>query len=49
VKEYDFPALKSFVEGYCLNCSGETWQEVAEKLGRLGKWEFEDYVRQPDL
>jgi hypothetical protein len=49
VKEYDFTEIRSFIEGYCLNCSGEIWQEVTEKLGRLGKWEFEEYVRQPDL
>ena len=23
--------------------SGETWQEIAERLARVGHWEFEDY------
>jgi hypothetical protein len=23
--------------------SGATWREVAEKLARIGLWEFEDY------
>jgi hypothetical protein len=25
------------------NCEGDTWQQVALKVGRLGHWEFEDY------
>ena len=44
VKEYDYVELKSFIESYCTQCSGESWQDVAQKVGRLGKWEFEDYV-----
>ena len=43
VFEYDYERLRSFLDGYCSQCSGETWQEVAQLLGRLGKWEFEDY------
>ena len=34
-----FQKIKSFVE----NCNGDTWGEIAEKVGRIGKWEFEDY------
>jgi Immunity protein 8 len=47
VFEYDYERLRSFIDGYCSQCSGETWQKVAERLGRLGKWEFEDY--KPDF
>nr|WP_165935776.1 MULTISPECIES: immunity 8 family protein [unclassified Bradyrhizobium] len=43
VKQYDYPRLQAFVEAYCAECSGASWREVAEKLGRLGKWEFEDF------
>jgi hypothetical protein len=25
------------------NCSGNTWEEIARKLSRIGHWEFEDY------
>jgi hypothetical protein len=25
---------------------GETWADLAEKIGRIGLWEFEDYTRQ---
>ena len=43
VLEYNYERLRSFIAAYCSECSGETWQEVAQRLGRLGKWEFEDY------
>lgn len=45
VFEYDYERLFLFLQEYCMQCSGRTWQEVVEKLGRLGKWEFEDYQR----
>ena len=44
VKRFDYSQLQSFVEDYCCRCSGKSWAEVGEKLARLGKWEFEDYV-----
>jgi hypothetical protein len=44
VKEYSFITIRSFLEKYARRCSGETWQEVAQKLSRVGRWEFEDYV-----
>jgi hypothetical protein len=43
VSRYDFRRLKQFLENYCSKCTGNTWQEVAQQLGRIGKWEFEDY------
>lgn len=43
VFEYDFKRLSLFLERYAERCSGHTWREVAEKLSRLGNWEFQDY------
>src|SRR3954454_1725140 len=43
VLEYDYERLRYFLHEYCRECSGVTWQEIAQRLGRLGKWEFEDY------
>lgn len=40
---YNLDRLKNFIVSYVESCTGDTWQEVTEKLGRLGKWEFEDY------
>jgi hypothetical protein len=43
VPGFDFDQVLGYIAGYVASCEGETWIEVAEKLGRLGKWEFEDY------
>jgi hypothetical protein len=43
VDYYDFRRIKRFIEEYAAKCEGKTWDEVAEKLARLGHWEFEDY------
>ena len=43
VEKYDIPRITEFIIKCAERCSGKTWTEVAEKLGRLGKWEFEDY------
>lgn len=44
VKKYDFNALKSYLLNYAASCAAPTWNEVALKLSRIGRWEFEDYV-----
>jgi hypothetical protein len=43
VQHYDYSALKTFIVDYCARCTGGSWSEVAQQLGRLGMWEFEDY------
>jgi hypothetical protein len=43
VKEYDYEELKSFFVKYCSTCTGNSWAEAAEKVARIGYWEFEDY------
>ena len=43
LEEYDYDVLYNAISNLCSNTSGATWQEVAAKLSRFGKWEFEDY------
>jgi hypothetical protein len=43
VHRYDYQRLEQFLIDYCEKCRADSWAEVAEQLGRLGKWEFEDY------
>ena len=43
VKEYDFNRIKQKIEDYVRGINGENWNEIAQKLSFLGKWEFEDY------
>lgn len=44
VTTWDWVRIESFIRAYAATCVGATWDEVAEKMGRLGRWEFEDYV-----
>ena len=45
IKQYDINAVKKYLVGYVGQCEGDTWNEIAQKLARIGKWEFEDYRR----
>ena len=47
--EYNYQRLKRTIEDYCEECEAPTWSELALKLGRLGKWEFEDYAGGPSV
>jgi hypothetical protein len=43
VMEYNYQRILKRITDFCETCVGSNWTEVAEKLGRLGYWEFEDY------
>jgi hypothetical protein len=43
VPAYDYDALFNVVQSFCAGCDGDTWNAVGEKVGRLGRWEFDDY------
>ena len=47
VFKYEYKAIEAFIKEYVARCSGNTWHDVAMKVGRLGRWEFEDYNEQP--
>ncbi|HYV47501.1 MAG TPA: immunity 8 family protein [Myxococcaceae bacterium] len=40
---YDYAAMAEALRRMVESCTGSTWPEVAEKVGRIGRWEFEDY------
>ncbi len=42
---FDYNDLEGTIRTFCDQCEGSTWQEVAQQLGRLGRWEFENYTR----
>lgn len=45
VFKYDFEKISSAIRKYIGDhCTGDTWEEVAEKIARIGHWEFEDYT-----
>ena len=43
VFEYNLEKIVSYVKKYIARCSGQNYDEIAPKIGRLGFWEFEDY------
>jgi Immunity protein 8 len=49
VGHYDWPAIKAYIENYVESLETKTWAEMAEKIGRLAKYEDEDYEPPADL
>lgn len=43
VQTYEYDRLHRYLRELVSACDGESWGEVASKVARLGKWEFEDY------
>jgi Immunity protein 8 len=43
VFEYNYERIIKRIDKYLQNCTGSSWVEVAQRVGRLGRWEFEDY------
>ena len=43
VLEYHFDLIFSKIKKMIESCEGEDWDEVAQKISRIGFWEFEDY------
>lgn len=44
VREYNYHRIIATIKNFLQDCSGENWSEVAKKVSRLGRWEFEDYT-----
>jgi hypothetical protein len=40
---FGYDDLVRTIREFCQRCEGATWQDVARRVGRLGRWEFEDY------
>ena len=43
VFEYDYQRIFTKLKQLIEDTSGKTWEDIALKIGRIGKWEFEDY------
>ena len=43
VLEYDFECIMNKIKEMIESLSGNNWEELAQKFGRIGYWEFEDY------
>lgn len=40
---WDYPKLESYLGHRVRITEGDTWDQIGEKLGRLGLWDYEDY------
>ena len=47
VEQYNIARLRQLITELIERCEGDSWQDVAEKVGRIGYWEFEDYKAAP--
>lgn len=47
VFRYDYIRLRQFIEKYLMRCSGDSWEEIAQKVCLLGQWEFEGFRSNP--
>lgn len=43
VHEWDWPRIRLLLTAKVEALEEPTWRELAVKIGRVGKWEFEDY------
>ncbi len=43
VLTYNFERIYSKIKDFIESCNGSSWNEIAEKVSRIGYWEFEDY------
>jgi immunity protein 8 of polymorphic toxin system len=44
VHHFDYDGLYDGLRKRVNGCTGDTWQQIAQQVGRIGKWEFEDYT-----
>lgn len=43
VLTFDFERIYNRIKELIESCNGNNWVEIAEKVSRIGHWEFEDY------
>ncbi len=43
VAKYEYVTIRTAIQNLVSHTTGDTWQDVAGKLGRYAVWEFHDY------
>ncbi len=43
VETFDYTSIERRIHRAVAACEGSDWGQVAERLARVGRWEFEDY------
>lgn len=49
VQHFDWAVVEASIRNLIGNLTGESWKELAAKVGRYGLWEFEDYTEAKKL
>jgi hypothetical protein len=44
VESFDMAEVRDFLTRQVEQLEGSTWDELAEKIARIGRWEFADYT-----
>ena len=44
VEDYHFPRILGLMTNYVNSLEEDSWEKLAEKLSRVARWEFEDYL-----
>jgi hypothetical protein len=44
VREFNWVAIRAYIEKRVEACVGDTWENVAWQLSRFAYWEFEDHT-----
>lgn len=43
VLEYNYESILNTLTQYVANIEGSTWEDIANQLSKIGRWEFENY------
>ena len=43
VFEYNYQRIYNKLKELVEDIDGDTWDDIGNKIGRIGRWEFEDY------
>jgi hypothetical protein len=44
VESFDYASIERWIRAAVAACDGSDWAQVADRLARIGRWEFEDYA-----
>lgn len=47
IERIDAARVEAFINDRLRRLDGDTWQQLAYKIARIGHWEFEDYRESP--
>ena len=44
VFEYNYPEIQNELKRFVESVEADNWDEITTEIGRIGRWEFEDYT-----